>query len=104
MTKISSLVFMIFFIGLLPASAIEDNDHERIYTEITTAIDVYISNVKSLRPHLDNTRFNSEELLLQLDLDELKIIEYVSNAITFEQYSGLLRGVDGTIEVVQETH
>ena len=97
MTKISSLVFMIFFIGLQPASAIEDNDHERIYTEITTAIDVYISNVKSLRPHLDNTRFNSEDLLLQLDLDELKIIAYVSNAITFEQYSGLLRGVNGTI-------
>lgn len=98
MTKLSCLVFIIFSVFSLPVNATGENNNEKIYTEIASAIDVYISNVNSLRPHLDNTRFNSEELLLQLDLDESRIIDYVSKAINFEQYSGLLRGVNGTIK------
>lgn len=46
---------------------------------------------------VDQSRVDIDALLMALDYDDSKIVDYVTSTIRFEQYPGLLRGARGTL-------
>jgi hypothetical protein len=55
------------------------------------------SFIQSLRDQIDRSQFDLEALLDELEYDPEQIVGFVSRAIYFEPYQGVLRGAQGTL-------
>ncbi len=102
-TSIKTYLYLtvILLITVASSSSLRANQEmgaKSLYDEVTNAIDVYIENLKSISSTLDQSKFNTEELVLKLELDDSQVVNFVENKIHFEQYPGLLRGVSGTLQ------
>lgn len=53
--------------------------------------------LRAVHGAIDQTRFDPEEWLEQLDYDSGEILSAVSKEIAFQPYSGVLRGISGTL-------
>lgn len=73
------------------------NNIQKIHIDKKKA-DVAIEKLTKLLINIDNSQFDIEALLEKLDYDKEEIIRFVSNKINFEDYSGLLRGAEGTLQ------
>lgn len=53
--------------------------------------------LEKLRTSIDQSKFDMDELLDQLDYDHENIVDYVRNKIAYEPYHGVLRGAKGAL-------
>ena len=60
-------------------------------------LDRFVAKLEQLKTEIDRSRFDLEALLDREEFDEQKIIAFVRDEISFEQYPGLLRGAQGTL-------
>lgn len=60
-------------------------------------LDEFMDLIEELRSHIDRSQFDLDALLDKLDYDAENLVDFVTNEIHFEQYSGLLRGAQGTL-------
>ena len=60
-------------------------------------LDRFVAKLAQLTTEIDRSRFDLEALLDREEFDEQKIIAFVRDEISFEQYPGLLRGAQGTL-------
>ena len=60
-------------------------------------LDEYIDALIVLGDQIDRSHFDLEAVLEQLDFESTSIVDFVKTKIYFEQYSGLLRGAQGTL-------
>jgi len=60
-------------------------------------LDRFVAKLKQLEAEIDRGRFDLAVLLDQKDFDQQKIITFVREEISFEQYPGLLRGARGSL-------
>ena len=60
-------------------------------------LDRFVAKLSQLTTEIDRSRFDLEALLDREEFDEQKIIAFVRDEISFEQYPGLLRGAQGTL-------
>jgi len=67
------------------------------YSDIEKGLKVYAEKVSRLKQTIDNSVFQDQELLLELEFDTEQLISFVKNKIAFQPYQGLLRGVQGTL-------
>lgn len=67
------------------------------YVAIEKGLKVYGDKVKKLKQHIDNSVFQDQEILIELDFDAKQLIDFVQEKIAFQPYQGLLRGVQGTL-------
>ncbi len=67
------------------------------YEESMAEVDANFRFFEALRGEIDRSQFDLEALLDSLDYDAERIIEYVQRNIFFEQYTGTLRGAQGTL-------
>jgi hypothetical protein len=84
------LIILIF----LTSVAWAENDD---YAAIEKGLKVYGEKVKKLKQHIDNSVFQDQEILIELDFDAEQLITFVQEKIAFQPYQGLLRGVQGTL-------
>jgi len=62
------------------------------------ALDDMTGRLEALQQRVDQTRFNAENWLDELDFDAEIILRAVSDDIVFQPYDGVMRGVDGTLQ------
>lgn len=67
------------------------------YKAALSRLDDFMSMLSQLRRLIDRSQFETDALLEKLNFDAGEIIEFVTKEIHFEQYPGLLRGVQGTL-------
>lgn len=60
-------------------------------------LDRFVAKLGQLKTEIDRSHFDLEALLDRAAFDEQKIIAFVRDEISFEQYAGLLRGAEGTL-------
>ncbi len=70
---------------------------EEIYAEAVSRLDQFLALVGEMRTAIDRTQFDLTELGFALGFDAEPLIAFVRDEIAFEQYSGLLRGAQGTL-------
>jgi hypothetical protein len=73
-----------------PASTID-------YDALVTTVDEMSQKLEVLSDAVDQTRFDPEEWLDNLDYDAGSVLLAVSEQIDFQPYAGVLRGVSGTL-------
>ncbi len=67
------------------------------YQIIEKNIKQYQEKVQQLQNNLDKSIFDDEEVILKYEFNAEKIIAFVQEKFVFQPYSGLLRGVQGTL-------
>lgn len=67
------------------------------YSLIEKGLKNYARKVHNLKQNIDNSVFNDQEILLELEFETDQLITFVQEKIAFQPYDGLLRGVQGTI-------
>jgi len=60
-------------------------------------LDRFVAKLKQLEAEIDRSRFDLSALLDQHEFDQQRIVTFVRDEISFEQYPGLLRGAQGTL-------
>jgi hypothetical protein len=85
---------LLIILTFLTSVAWAENDH---YADIEKGLKVYGEKVKKLKQHIDNSVFQDQEILIELDFDAKQLISFVQEKIAFQPYQGLLRGVQGTL-------
>ena len=91
---------VILTLSFSPMAAYPSNGaatHEQQYKAAVARLDDFMSMLSLLRTYIDRSQFETEALLEKLNFDADEIIEFVTKEIHFEQYPGLLRGVQGTL-------
>jgi len=78
-----------------PSTGAASQDQE--YKAALSRLDDFMSMLSQLRTFIDRSQFETDALLEKLNFDAVEIIGFVSKEIQFEQYPGLLRGVQGTL-------
>jgi len=67
------------------------------YEGLADAVDDLEQRLGRLRGEVDQTRFDVEELVFELNFDADEIVDFVRTGIAFHPYEGLLRGMRGTL-------
>lgn len=67
------------------------------YQEAITYVDEFSDLIHGLQNTLDRTQFDLDALIEKLDFDPAQIVQFVSDEIYLELYSGSLRGALGTL-------
>lgn len=67
------------------------------YEALAAAVDTLENRLQRLRGEIDQTRFDPDELVFELNFDAGEIVEFVRKGIAFHPYEGLLRGMRGTL-------
>lgn len=91
---------VILTLSFSPMAAYPSNgaaSHKQEYEAAVARLDDFMSMLSQLRTYIDRSQFETEALLEKLNFDADEIIEFVTKEIHFEQYPGLLRGVQGTL-------
>ena len=78
-------------------SEVLDRTTDPDYQQHLDDLNQFMGLVEELRDQIDRSSFDLEALLDKLDYDAERIAAFVREEIYFEQYSGLLRGAQGTL-------
>lgn len=89
--------FLLIGLSLLAAN-LRANPVEFDYDAFETTVDDMTSRLEALQERVDQTRFNAEDWLDELDYDAEEILRAVSDEILFQPYDGVMRGVNGTLQ------
>ncbi len=84
---------LILLVALSSVCVAENN----LYPDIEKGLKAYAEKVSRLKQTIDNSVFQDQELLLELDFETEQLIAFVKSEIAFQPYQGLLRGVQGTL-------
>ena len=91
---------VILTLSFSPMAAYPSNgaaSHKQEYEAAVARLDDFMNMLSQLRTYIDRSQFETVALLEKLNFDADEIIEFVTQEIHFEQYPGLLRGVQGTL-------
>lgn len=88
--KLAVFAFFSFTVSSVLAQSID-------YSVVEKNIAAYEKKLRQLKDNLDNTIFDDQELVIDLDFDADEIIAFVKQKVAFQAYDGLLRGVQGTL-------
>lgn len=67
------------------------------YQALAAAVDTLQKRLERLRGEIDQTRFDPDDLVFELNFDAEEIVGFVRREIAFHPYEGLLRGMRGTL-------
>ena len=67
------------------------------YEPLAEAVDTLQRRLERVRGEIDQTRFDPDELVFELNFDAGEIVGFVRDEIAFHPYEGLLRGMRGTL-------
>jgi len=71
--------------------------NELDYNLIEKNLIKYEKKINALQENIDNSVFNSEEIILKQEFDSEKLIAFIQDKFVFQPYVGLLRGIQGTL-------
>lgn len=91
------VIFTLTFSPLTVYPSTGEASQDQEYKAAVARLDDFMSMLSQLRTYIDRSQFETEALLEKLNFDADEIIEFVTKEIHFEQYPGLLRGVQGTL-------
>lgn len=74
-----------------------ESSETRSSESIDAELEEIILQIEEARGFVDRSQFDSQVLLDSLDFDVERIEQFVNEQIAFEQYPGILRGVQGTL-------
>jgi hypothetical protein len=75
----------------------ESTQASATYQEAITYVDEFSGLINKLQNTLDRSQFELDTLIEELDFDPAQIVQFVSDEIYLELYSGSLRGALGTL-------
>ena len=90
----SNLAVFAFLSGFTVSSVLAQSID---YSMVEKNIAAYEKKLSLLKDNLDNTIFDDQELVIDLDFEADEIIAFVKQKVAFQAYEGLLRGVQGTL-------
>ncbi len=83
-------------LAILSASFIsrgEDLDYQILERNLK----LYQDKIVKLKSSIDQTVFNGEKMLINMDFEAQQVIDFMHDKVVFQPYQGLLRGVQGTL-------
>jgi len=85
------MIFILCNISIIVCS--ESFDYQTLEKNLKS----YEMKINNLKQSIDNSVFNGEETIINLDFDAENLIAYLQDEYVFQSYVGLLRGVQGTL-------
>lgn len=92
-----TLIVLLISISWASPSFAQEQVPEPDYAPLAEAVDQLEARLSNLRGEIDQTRFDPDELVFELDFDAESMIDFVRKRIAFHPYEGLLRGMRGTL-------